>query len=156
MKDRDLLLRNYETSFLPDQSVSGAVHSKGKATIHYPTPSELYKSCVMVPRLSDQFLVAASFDNGVVFLVRDVWLNDDMLLSIHGVDVEYSLLVDLVPTLMKVHFQSLQQPRYDYASQEVISRKSIKQMAACAIYYGLDFGLVASLLGGEYTGASRK
>ena len=56
---------------------------------------------------------------------------------------------------MEVDFQSLRTPRFDYASQEVIPPHRIKQMASCAIHYGLDFGLVARFLGGEYTGASR-
>ena len=128
MKDRDLLLKNYEASFFPDKSASGAVHGKGKATICYPTPSELYKSCVIDPWLSAQFSVAASLYNIVLFLLRDGWLDGASLFSICAVDVEYALLVDLVPTLMKVNFQSLQQPRFDYASQEVISKKRINQI----------------------------
>ena len=78
-----------------------------------------------------------------------------ILLSLFVVDVEYELLVGLVPTLMKVDFQSLRTPRLDYASQEVIPKTKIKQLASCAIHYGLDFGLVARFLGGEYTGTSR-
>ena len=56
---------------------------------------------------------------------------------------------------MTVDFQSLRTPRLDYASQETIPPNRIKQMASCAIHYGLDFGLVARFLGGEYTGATR-
>ena len=93
--------------------------------------------------------MAASLEDVVLLLVRDGWLDSASLLSICAVYVEYGLLVDLVPTLMKVYFQSLQQPRFDYASQEVISKKRINQMPACAIHYSLDFGLVARFLGGE-------
>ena len=49
IKYQDLLLKNYESSFFPDQSASGAAHGKVKATICYHTPSELYKICMMVP-----------------------------------------------------------------------------------------------------------
>ena len=77
------------------------------------------------------------------------------MIALGGVDVEYELMVRLVPTLMGVDFQSLRNPRFDYASQEVIPPHRIKQMASCAIHYRLDFGLVARFLGKEYTGASR-
>ena len=79
-KDQDLLLKNYEECFLPDQSVPGAVHGKGKVTICYPTTSDLFDSCIMVPRLSAQFLVAESLDNVVLFLVSYGWFGDYSLL----------------------------------------------------------------------------
>ena len=64
----------------------------------------------------------------MIFLVRYGWLDGASLLSLGAVDVEYELLVGLVPSLMKVNFQSLRNPRLDYASQEVIPPYRIKQM----------------------------
>ena len=49
--------------------------------------------------------MAASLDNVVLFLVSYGWLDSAILLSVHAVDVEYVLLVDLVPNLMKVDFK---------------------------------------------------
>ena len=42
-----------------------------------------------------------------------------------------------------------------FEHQTVISTDRVDMMAACAIHYGLDFGLVTRYLGGEYTGAGR-
>ena len=103
---------------------------------------------MMKPRLSAQFSVVPSLDNVALFLVRDGWLDDVSLISLGEVDVEYELLVSLVPTFMTVDFQSIRTPRLDYASQDIIPPHRIKQMASCAIHYSLDFGLVARFLGG--------
>ena len=48
-KDRDILLANYEKSFFPDQALPGVPKGKGKQSNDYPTPSALYRSCVMKP-----------------------------------------------------------------------------------------------------------
>ena len=103
----------------------------------------------MKPQLSAQFAVVASLNNVAFFLVRDGWLDDGTLTALGGVDVEYELMVRLVPILMEVDFQSLQNPRFDYAFQEVIPLHRINKMASCAIHYSLDFGLVARFLGRE-------
>ena len=47
--DRDVLLANYEESFFPDQALPGVPKGKGKQSNVYPTPSALYRSCVMKP-----------------------------------------------------------------------------------------------------------
>ncbi|KAL7529165.1 hypothetical protein ACHAXR_005018 [Thalassiosira sp. AJA248-18] len=60
-----------------------------------------------------------------------------------------------VPILMKVDFSSLNQPRLDYAEQKEIPVDRVILMTACAVHYGLDFGLVVRYLGHEYTGESR-
>ena len=48
-KDRDILLANYEESFFPDQALPGVPKGKGKQSNDYPTPSALYRRCVMKP-----------------------------------------------------------------------------------------------------------
>ena len=48
-KDKDIYLVNYENSFFPDQVLPGAPTGKGKKSNNYPTPSALYRSCVMKP-----------------------------------------------------------------------------------------------------------
>ena len=80
-KDKDSLLANYEASFFPNPTRAGSSQGKGKLPIHYPTPSALYKSCMMRPWLSAQFSVEASLDNVVLFLVRDGWLDRRLMWS---------------------------------------------------------------------------
>ncbi|KAL7517695.1 hypothetical protein ACHAWF_000146, partial [Thalassiosira exigua] len=50
-------------------------------------------------------------------------------------------------------FSALQCSREDYAEQEEISNVRVRELTACTVHYGLDFGLVARYFGGECTGA---
>ena len=64
---------------------------------------------------------------------------------------DYASLIQNVPELMQVDFSSLRQPRYNYADQTKIDKHRVHLLAACAVHYNLDFGLVTRYLGSEYT-----
>ena len=41
-------------------------------------------------------------------------------------------------------------PRYDYADQKEIDPHMVRLLAACAVHYNLDFGLVLRYISGEH------
>ena len=51
-------------------------------------------------------------------------------------------MIDCVPKLLKVDFSELKVLRYDYADQKEIEPHRVWLLAACAVHYNLDFGLV--------------
>ena len=82
-------------------------------------------------------------------MIKTRWLDDG---AFEGVEVARATLADAhpgqaalleyVPKLMKVDFSSLHEPWYDYAHQTEIDRHRVWLLAACAVHYNLDFGLV--------------
>ncbi|KAL7525949.1 hypothetical protein ACHAWF_001576 [Thalassiosira exigua] len=62
-------------------------------------------------------------------------------------------MVTEVPKRKGRDFSALQCAMEDYAEQEEISNMRVQELTACAVHFGLDFGLVAWYLGGEYTRA---
>ena len=72
-----------------------------------------------------------------------------------SLDVKYALMVNDIHRLVGIDFSPLCKQRLGYENQTVISNERVKMMAACAIYYGLDFVLVTRYLGGKYTGDGR-
>ena len=55
---------------------------------------------------------------------------------------DFKAMIREVPLLLKTDFSSLRLPRYDYADQTKIDPKRVWLLAACAVHYNLDFGLV--------------
>ena len=90
-------------------------------------------------------------------LVNNVWLTSDDVTMVYTLNVlcdlnpEYEAIIESVPKLMNVDFSGLLEPRYDYADQPEIKKERVHLMAACAVHYDLDFGLVLRFLAGEYT-----
>ena len=83
-------------------------------------------------------------------MIKTRWLDDG---AFKGADFAHAILADAhpdhaalleyVPKLMKVDFSSLRKPWYEYADQTAdIDRHRVWLLAACAVHYNLDFGLV--------------
>ena len=68
---------------------------------------------------------------------------------------DFEALITNVPRLLTVDFSSLRQPRVHFDSQLTISKSRVSLLAACAVHYNLDFGLVTRYLGGEYMALHR-
>ena len=64
-------------------------------------------------------------------------------------------MVDDVLRLRGIDFSKVKLPRYDYADQTKISQERVDLATACAIYYGLNTGMVVRYLKGEYVGEAR-
>ena len=131
----------------------GSASSKGKNV--YPSAAQLYKSSPLPPKAGLSWSAEPCFDNAAFFLVRDGWLEEEDLFKLAKVDAEYESMSRLVPTLKEVDFSSLAHPRLEYADQHEIDHERVIKLTACAVHYGLDFGLVVRFLGHEYVGASR-
>ena len=90
-------------------------------------------------------------------LVKKGWLTRDDTKIIDTMDIlcdvnpEHEAIIEYLPKLMKVDFSALLQPRYDYGDQQKTKKERVRLMAACAVHYDLDFGLVLRFLAGEYT-----
>lgn len=133
-------------------------NKKGKishCTTSYPTKASLYRRCKMKPSLDAQVSSEPIFDYVTLFLFRDNWLDNDDYNSLAHVDIQYLMFSKAIKKCARVDFSPLREPRTDYADQTEISQERIIMMTACAIHYGLDFGLVVRYLGGEYTGEAR-
>ena len=76
---------------------------------------------------------------------------ENSLETLSGMNPEYETMIEMVPKLLDVGFLSLLNERLDYANQMEIKKDRVWLMAACAVYYNLDFGLVLCFLSGEYT-----
>jgi hypothetical protein len=64
-------------------------------------------------------------------------------------------MINNVLLLRSINFSTLKLPRLDYAEQIKISLKRVDLATACAIYYGLNTGMVVRYIKGEYVGESR-
>ena len=60
-----------------------------------------------------------------------------------------------IPHLCTVDFSPPLDPWSDYDTQTEIPRDRVVMMTACAVHFGLDFGLVVRYLAGKYTAAWR-
>ncbi|KAL7523685.1 hypothetical protein ACHAXR_000287, partial [Thalassiosira sp. AJA248-18] len=111
----------------------------------------------------------ATFYNVLFVLVKQGWLVarpdvrigfDDKIVDEEGkvalnilasMNPEYEAIITNVPKLMDVDFSALLDERLDYAEQTHIKKERVRLMAACAVHYDLDFGLVLRFVGGEYS-----
>jgi len=120
-----------------------------------PSAAELYR--VIPQRISHTYKAEANFHSVIFVMLRRGWLDDTrwvgasaaklVLRHLHP-DVE--ALVDNVPRLLRVPFMSLRSPRLGFDQQTSISKQRVHLLAACAVHYNLDFGLVVRFLSHEY------
>jgi hypothetical protein len=96
-------------------------------------------------------------DNIVVFLIKnqDSYLTNEDINNLSNVNGMYQEMVNNVLRLRSIDFSKLKLPRLDYAEQTRISQERVDLATACAIYYGLNTGMVVRYLKGEYVGESR-
>lgn len=127
-----------------------------RAPPSYPTPAQLYKAYPQEKELA--YKAEATFHNVLFFLVKGGWLEDEPqsnqsaeLTALRDMDPDFEPIIDQLPLLMELDFSGLKEPRLDYAEQEEIEKARVWQMAACAVHYNMDFGLVTRYLSGEYT-----
>ena len=124
-----------------------------------PTPLELYRKQPQDLRRS--YKTEASFGCILFFLVKHLWLKpheDDVTdaeAALSSLSPEFEAIIFYVPTLLKINFSALRDPDPNYATRKEISKRLVWLMAACAVHYDLDFGLVLRYLAGEYTGEWR-
>lgn len=134
--------------------------------LSYPTAAELYAK---YPASRERcYKVEASFETSLPFLVRDGWLDDEVVspgwatadttwdakVAISQLGEDYARLIEEVPRLAKLDFSPLLEPRHDYATQTSIPQERIDMMGAAYLHYG-DMGLVARYVDGEFLGAWR-
>jgi hypothetical protein len=92
------------------------------------------------------------FNNIVVFLIKnqDTYLTDVEINSLRNVNRMYQEMINNVLLLRSINFSTLKLPRFDYAKQTKISLNKVDLATACAIYYGLNTGMVVGYLKGKY------
>jgi hypothetical protein len=97
------------------------------------------------------------FDNILVFLIKnqDAYLRDVEMKSLKDVNRMYQEMINNILQLRSIHLSMLKLPRFDYAHQTKISLNRVDLATACAIYYGLNTGMVVWYLKGKYVGESR-
>ena len=120
-----------------------------------PSAAELYKSTNLKPDVDLAWSSTACFDNSALFLVRDGWLDKYDLRSLAQVDPHYEALVTSVPALTNIDFSTLRNERLDYSTQKVINPERVIKLTACAVHFGLDFGLVVRYINDETTAKHR-
>ena len=125
-----------------------------------PSPSQLYYN--LPQRITLTYKAVATFATTLFVMLRRGWFHegawkgaDEAALHISAMHPDYHALIRNVPALLSVPFKDLLRPRLDYAIQESIDKHRVRMLAACAVHYNLDFGLVTRFLGGEYTGQWR-
>jgi hypothetical protein len=64
-------------------------------------------------------------------------------------------MVNDVLRLRGIDFSKVKLPRFNHADQTKISQERVDLAMACAIYYGLNTGMVVQYLKGKYVGESR-
>ena len=104
----------------------------------------------MPPSSDHGWCVQASLDNAALFLVRDNWIDQEDQRALAQVDPHYHELVTQVPRLRDIDFSALAKPRLGYEDQQEIDHSRVLMLSACAIHYGLDFGLVVRFCNHEY------
>jgi hypothetical protein len=97
------------------------------------------------------------FNNIVVFLIKnqDTYLTDVEINSLKNVKRMYREMINVVLLLRSINFSMLKLPRFDYAKQTKISPNRVDLATACAIYNGLNTGMVVRYLKGKYVKESR-
>ena len=126
-----------------------SVYPKGEL---YQHPVHLYKKCPQVARLD--FSVEASFESAIFSVVK-FGVNNILRKTLRGVSKAFRDMVDKVPRLLDVDFLALTEPRLNYAAQTEIDMNRVEQLSAASVYYNLNFGLVACMLGVEVFGDHR-
>ena len=76
-------------------------------------------------------------------------------MALSSLHPDFEEMILQVPRLMSVDFSSLLLPDLDYASRSTIDKSRVTLLAACAVHYGLDVGLVVRYLEGEYMAVHR-
>lgn len=121
-----------------------------------PSPSRLYNT--IPQRISLTYKSEATFATTLFVMLRRGWFHEDAwigasqaAIDISSIHPDYAALIEYVPVLLTVPFRDLLRPRLTYATQEKIDKHRVRMLAACAVHYNLDFGLVTRFLGGEYT-----
>ena len=79
------------------------------------------------------------------------WEGADDVLEILKEHPDYEAMIKNLPRLLEIDFSALREPRADYADQVEISKERVDMLAACAVHYDLDFGLVIRYMAAEYT-----
>ena len=131
--------------------------SSGVRTGKQPPPTSLELFIKTPQDIQRSWKVEASFDNTLFFLVKHGWLEphlDDRLDAtqvLSSMSPEYAAIIEYVPILQGIDFSALKDPDPNYATRKEISKNLVWLMAACAVRYDLDFGLVLRYLAGEYT-----
>jgi hypothetical protein len=95
-------------------------------------------------------------NNIVVFLIKnqDSYLMNKDIDNLSNVNKMYQEMINNVLHLRSIDFSKLKLPGLDYAEQARISQERVDLATACAIYYGLNTGMVVRSLKGKYFGAS--
>ena len=120
----------------------------------YPRPYELYRRRPQL--LATSYRAEAVFSYALFFLVRDDWLlGDDALAALEKVHPDFAAMIMSVPRLRLLDFSPLLEPLADFDRHMTIPPERVCLFAACAIHYGLDFGLVVCYLDGEFSAAHR-
>ena len=137
---------------LPGQAALGKI-----SVFRPPEPFRLYRTRPQSLDLS--YRAEATFEYALFFVVKFGWLtlecHRDECLALSSLHPDLEAMISQVPRLMSVDFSSLLQPDLVYASRLTIDKSRVRLLAACAVHYGLDFGLVVRYLAGEYTAAHR-
>jgi len=120
-----------------------------------PTSSELYNK---VPHRTEQnYTSKLNGPNAFFVMLKNDWFSEeawegaDSVKEILSENADYDALMTNLPKLLETDLSSLKEPRQDYANQDEISKERVQLLAACAVHYDLDFGLVIRYLAGEYT-----
>jgi hypothetical protein len=160
--DKNSILSKYQASCI-EKGILSEVSTivKGETSSSsplYPSYYHLISECRMKPSRNLQYGVKdLRFDNIVIFLIKNqaLYLSDEDINNLNEISKMHREMVDDVLRLRQIEFSKAKLPRYDYANQTKISSERVDLATACAIYYGLNTGMVIQYLKGEYVGESR-
>ena len=135
-------------------------HGVYAPAVSFPTAAQLYRETPQ--RITHNYKSEANFASVLFVMIRRDWFDEsawygasDAANDISTIHPDFAALITHVPRLRRIDFSVLRHPRTNYATQERICRQRIWLLAACAVHYNLDFGLVTRYLGGEYTATHR-
>jgi hypothetical protein len=91
------------------------------------------------------------------FLIKNQasYLSDEDINNLKEISKMHQEMVHDILGLRQIEFSKAKIPRYDYADQTKISLERVDLATACAIYYGLNTGMIIQYLKSEYVGESR-
>jgi hypothetical protein len=97
------------------------------------------------------------FNNILVFLIKnqDAYLTGVEINSLKDFNRMYQEMINDILQLISIDFSMLKLLRFNYAYQTKISLNRVNLATACAIYYGLNTGMVVQYIKGKYVGESR-
>jgi hypothetical protein len=155
--DKNSILSEYQASCMKKgilSEVSTAIKGENSSSppLLYPSHYRLISECKMKPSLNLQYQVKdLRFNNIVIFLIKNQasYLSDNDVDKIGKISKMHRDMVDDVLRLRGIDFSKVKLPRYDYANQTKISQERVDLATACAIYYGLNTGMVIRYLKGE-------